>query len=213
MRVLTQIGEASAMVDGQEYLVRPSFAALASLGDPEILELHIEKICLAYHLLTKGGITPNYESLSCCANMLDTCSDFPKHWLGECVVSGNKIKWRQGKIPVYDLIIIAHHCVKWGVSGDSKFRNKPKPPKVKKLFDPAEFVALLVDEFSMSKSDSWECTMTEFQRLCEQRQKKNWGDRPEPPTKESAIKSFEYANEAIARARKLGIKPAKKGRR
>lgn len=216
MRIMTQIGEASALLDGKEYLIRPTFSALASLGDVDEIDTHIRQVCLAYDLYLSGRQTPSLGMLSCCANVLEACSDFPPEWLGECVESRSGWRWRQGRITVHELIIMAHHCIKWGVSGDSKFRDTAKRRKKQdkpELFDPHSFVAVMIDEFHMSREDAWQSTMTEFQRLVEQRQRKNWGGKPPPPTQEEAANTMKMAHDAIRRARELGLKPTIMGRR
>lgn len=215
MNILTHIGEATALINGQEYLVRPSFKALASVGDPKDLAQCISDVYTAYAYLVQFRRLPRSDYISACANLLELCSDIPPKYLGYLTASasGKRVLYRQGKISPDEIIIMANHCIRWGVGGDPK--HKPQPVKDTgrpQLFDPAEFVAILIDEFHMSREDAWGATMTEFQRLCEQRQRKAWGDKPPPPTKEEAKASFDYAKNAIARARAMSLKPTK-GRR
>lgn len=229
MRLMTQIGEASALVDGKEYLVRPTFAALSSLGAPSDIDYHIKNVCSAYTKHLDLGIMPQWYEVASCAAMLEACSNLPSEWMGhvtEARRSGvfkdahtftktafhHNFKWVQTKLTIHELIVMAHHCVKWGVSGKPKWTSKPKKEARPTLFDPQEFVAMLIDEFHVSRNDAWAMTMTEFQRLCELREKKAWAGKTPPPTHEEAKKSLEYANDAIKRARELGIKGKKMGR-
>ena len=218
MHLMTEFGEASALVDGQEYLVRPSFRALATMGTPEVLTEIISDVCEAYSTLVDVGKIPRPGLISQCANVLESCSDLPASWLGHSdlgAISG-RMTYRQGRIRIEEVIIIAHHCIKWGVQGNPKRKPSPESGRGKRpsLFDPSEFVSIMIDEFHMSRDDAWSATMTEFQRLCEQRQRKAWGDKPPPPNKEEAKASLAHAMAEIKRARELGIKPVvKKGRR
>lgn len=217
MNILTHFGEASALIDGKEYLVRSSFKALAAVGTPEDLELCINDVCAAYYILTEQKTLPRADLISACANLLEYCSDIPGRWLGYLDVGpvSGKMIYRQNRIPVEEIIIMAHHCIRWGVAGDPKRQREPekkKPSARKEYFDPAEFVSIMIDEFHMSRDDAWNATMTEFQRLCEHRQRKAWGDKPPPPTKAEALASFDYARDAIERAKTMGIK-RKKGRK
>lgn len=214
MHLMTEIGEASALIDGRQYLVRPSFRALASIGTVEDINQAITDVCHAYAILVEHGKTPPPMLISACANVLEYCSELPSSWLGQCDVSPitGRTTYRQGRVSVFEVVIMAHHCIKWGVSGDSKWQEKPDKPS-NKLFDPSEFVAILIDEFHMSREDAWLATMTEFQRLCEHRQRKAWGNKPPPPTKEEAKASFDFARDAIKRAREMGIKPKARGKR
>lgn len=215
MHLMTEIGEASAMIGGRQYLVRPSFRALAALGDIECINQHIADVCHAYAILVEGNKTPPPLLIAACANVLESCSELPASWLGQCDVSPitRRMNYRQGKIRIDEVIIMAHHCIKWGVSGDSKWTQKSDKQERLKPFDPSEFTAILMDEFHMGREDAWSATMTEFQRLCEHRQRKAWGNKPPPPTKEEAQASFDYARDAIKRARELGIKPKARGKR
>lgn len=183
--VNTSIGEAVIYIGEAQHLLRPSFRALASIGDIDDLERSINTACTAYSTLLTGFI-PQVYALACCANIVSICSELEFDMLGEVVESvKNGLRWKQGKLPWQDVVILAHHCIKWGVYGEpkeklSKQAKKKLEAEPSRQFDPAEFVSVLVDEFGLSNQDAWGCTMTEFQRLCEHRNRKNWGDRPPP---------------------------------
>lgn len=181
MRILTHIGEAAAEVGGKSYLVRPSFRALSTIDD---LSVHIDEVCAAYNLLL-SGMTPTAWQLCKCATVLQACSDMPYEWFGELVERSGKFKYKITKISMRELVIMAHHCIKWGVYGDpkeklSKAAKKALAEQPHRDFDPHEFVSVLIDEFHLSSSDAWNATMVEFQRLCEHRQRKAWGNKPPP---------------------------------
>lgn len=212
MHLMTEHGEASALIDGQEYLVRPSFRALSQLGTPEELTEIIGDVCHAYSILIDAGKLPQVGLISQCANVLMACSDIPESWLG-CTDLGaisGRMTYRQGRIRIDEIIIMAHHCIKWGVQGNPRRLQAPEKNAKPSLFDPSEFVSIMIDEFHMGRDDAWGATMTEFQRLCEQRQRKAWGNKPPPPTKEEAKASVAHAMAEIKRARELGIKPVKR---
>ncbi len=181
MRVNTSIGECLAEYNGNEYLLRPSFRALKRIDD---LEDSITSVCESYNLLISGhGVT--VSQVSACAYVLQCCSDLPDELVGWTEHRNGKFKWRMKVLTVNEIVIMAHHCIKWGVFGDpkdklSKAAKKKMEEKPQTEFDPHDFVAVMVDEFHLSTNDAWECTMVEFQRLCEHRNRKNWGDRPDP---------------------------------
>ena len=217
MRPLTHIGEALAEVDGREYLVRPSFRALSLVED---LESHIEFICVAYQTMLLGG-QPSIGQLSMCANVIEACSDLPPEWLGECVERSNGWRYKVTKLSMRELVVIAHHCIKWGVYGDPKEKlskaakeRLEKEPKTE--FDPHTFVAVMVDEFGMTSSEAWGATMVEFQRLCEHRQRKNWGDRPAPVSDEerddlrAKYQAFLQRKKELAKKGELTVKKGRK---
>lgn len=210
--LLTQFGEASLSMGGKTYLVRPSLKAIASIGRPEDIEQVMQDVCDAFHVLRSGHL-PKPLLISACANVLEICSNIPAELLGFCVPSkiNGKLLYKAGKIPLSDIIIMANHCIKWGIQGDPKW--KPKPSKTAddgRAFDPVDFVSILIDEFHLSREDAWNTTMTEFQRLCEQRVRTMRGNKPPPIDDESARKVMTNAREIIKRARELGIKPIKR---
>jgi len=183
--VNTSIGEAVIYIGEAQHLLRPSFRALQSVGNSEDLEYSINAICNAYQVLL-SGLVPKPTDIACCGNMLDACSDLTFDSIGQIVPSvKNGLRWKAGKLPYEDVVILAHHCIKWGVYGEPKEKltrqaKKKMAQEEQRPFDPAEFVAILIDEFGLSSQDAWNSTMTEFQRLCEHRNRKNWGDRPPP---------------------------------
>jgi hypothetical protein len=205
MRINTSIGEASALIGQCEYSVRPSFAALASIGDPEAIDTVIRGCVRALETLESEAV-PSVTNLCCCSSMLTACSDIPEEVMG-WAEGETRLLWRQRLVSINDLVVMANHCVKWGVMGDPRRKlTDKKKAKAKGLFDPQEFVAVLIDEWNMSSQDAWNTTLVEFQRLCEARHKKAWGDKPEPPTLEEAKASVEWAKQVRERARTEGIK-------
>lgn len=209
MRPNVSIGEATAEIGQSSYMVRPSFAALSRLGGPDDIDFTIRCCVAAYDSLCANK-TPRVLDLASCCSMLVACSDIPSDLMGWCEpTKDDRLLWRQRMVSVNDLVVMANHCVKWGIMGDPAPRRKMTKKKREKaagLFNPQEFVAIMVDEFGMSRADAWDTTMTEFQRLCEARERKNWGDRPEPPTKEEAQQAAKWAREVTRRAAECGVK-------
>lgn len=184
-----EIGEALVSKGDEEHLIRPSFSALAAVED---LQYTIEAVCEAYAVVLQSH-TPKLHHLSACSIMLTACSNIPMEWMGYVVARESGAKWKMGVLPIPDLVILAHHCVRWGVQGNPKEKlsrsaKKKLEAQPQRDFDPAEFVAVMVDEFGVSSRDAWDSTMTEFQRLCEHRNRKNWGDRPPPVSDEERDK-------------------------
>lgn len=205
MHVNTSIGEASAWMDGRDYLVRPSFAALNRIHD---LQEAVRIVCEAYSVLLTGNM-PRVIDIGTCGHVLAECSDFPVESIGYADLRGDRLKWIQGRLSVREVVIMAHHCIKWGIKGNpkeklSKAARKRLADEPKRDFDPQEFVAVLVDEFGLSTGDAWNCTMVEFQRLCEQRQRKNWGDRPPPIDDEERDNLLAHYRACMQRKQELG---------
>lgn len=208
------IGEAVCDIGQSSYMVRPTFAALATLGGPEDID-YVIRCCLRAVELWERGANPAVFDIAACSTMVEACSDIPTDLLGWAEPARNdRLLWRQRIVPINDLVVMANHCIKWGVMGDPRRKmNKRKREKAAGLFDPQEFVALLMEEFNVDRATAWGTTMTEFQRLCEARERKNWGDRPEPPTREEVEKSMKWAREVTQRAAKVGVKQERGKRR
>lgn len=203
MQVNKAIGECSAEYNGEYYLIRPCFRALKQIDD---LSDAIYDVCRAYNKLLNEVKSSVYE-ISICAYVVQQCSNLTDDMIGYCKESNGKPKWVQKVLTVQEIIIMAHHCIKWGVFGEPKpltqrakeqLAKKPNKP-----FNPSEFVAVLIDEFGVSKSDAWESTMVEFQMLCDRRQEKNQGDKPDLPNDEERKAASEHYQACIKRKQEL----------
>ena len=204
MRVNTAIGECLAEYNGQDYIVRPCFRALNTIDE---LEESISSVCSAYNVLLSGGAV-SVQQISVCAYVLQCCSDLPDHIVGWNEYRNGKFKWFKKVLTINEIVIMAHHCIKWGVFGEPKEKlsraaKKELDKKADSPFDPHDFVAVLVDEFHLSSNDAWSATMVEFQRLCEHRNRKNWGDRPEPVTDEERDDLIKHYRDAMKRKQEL----------
>lgn len=213
MRCNTSIGEAVAEYGESEYLVRPSFSALAGIGSPEDID-SIIRGCLAAFNNIQNGHTPTVNQLSACAVMLSACSDLPVTWLGwwrESTRIKGKTIWVQGIVTINDLVVMANHCVRWGVMGDPRKKPSKKAKEQSKgYFDPAEFVAIACmpsdsGGLGWSRNDAWQATMVEFQRACEERYKMAKGNRKEPLSQDEVKELFKKTKERHAKARKVRV--------
>lgn len=76
----------------------------------------------------------------------------------------NGMRWKVGKIPVENLVVLANALISAGVIGDKAKARKSKAKSSAK-FDPAEFVAVAVAHLGLQPESAWQLTMTEFQLL------------------------------------------------
>ena len=125
------------------------------------------KVCESYNILI-SSYEPTVQQVADCSIVLQKCSDLPDELVGWTEHRNGKLKWRQKVATPREIIIMAHHCIKWGVFGSEKYAIKPSKTdrQENKGFDPSDFVMLLVDEFGIPLNDAWGATMTEFQQLC-----------------------------------------------
>ena len=194
----TAVGEVAIYVDGQEYILRPSFAAMQELGSPEDIE---RKLFKCMDALKAEYVTP--WDLAACYSVIHACggAEIPDTWVGTIEFNKeDKAYWTEGAEPPSAMVIIANHLLNFGIMGKpSKARLRKaanaKPSANKALFDPLEYVGAAIAHLGMNKDDAWNLTMVEFQRAVDAKYP------PEDPKKEQ---SYMSADELRALKRKVG---------
>ncbi len=148
---------------GGDILLRPSFYALNQIED---LDDVIDRVvlCLA---LVENGHNPAPVDLCRCASVLHACG-LPQDRMdlvGEVVPSRTgKPLWKQGKMPIHNLVVLANALISAGIIGDKTRARKAKAASREK-FDPALFVAAAAAHLGVPLDQAWHMTMTEFQLL------------------------------------------------
>lgn len=157
-----RIGE-MGIHDGQhEILLRPSFYALSQLDDIDDLIAQ----CFIALAKVENGLPPSQYDLCSCAAVLMACGmpDNRPDLTGEIVQGKKGMRWKVGKIPTDNLVVLANALISAGVIGD-KTRARKAKAKSSAKFDPAEFVAVAVAHLGLQPESAWQLTMTEFQLL------------------------------------------------
>lgn len=200
------IGEAAIYVDGQEVILRPSFANMQKIGTPEEIK---ETLWDCFNALQKqqAGLELHYSDILPCSIVFDACGGdlIDSKVFGQLSVSDDKIEWIAGVEPIDNLIVMANHLLSWGING------KPSKGRLRKaanekdgkeyLFDPLEFVGAAVAHLGMSTEDAWNLTMVEFQRIM---------DSKYPPIDPKKEKHYMTADELRELKQRVGKnKPAK----
>lgn len=158
----TRVGEIG-IHDGQhEILLRPSFYALSQLNDIDSLITD----CFSALAKVENGLQPSQYDLCSCAAVLMACGmpDNRTDLTGEIIQGQKGMRWKVGKIPVENLVVLANALISAGVIGDKTKARKSKAKSSAK-FDPAEFVAVAVAHLGLQPESAWQLTMTEFQLL------------------------------------------------
>jgi len=149
-------GEFGVTVDGVEYVFRPSFRALASLGTPDELAAMLDRVQRA----TKGGFAAALAALSACCDD-ESVSDV----IGFYRDVGGKLRYVQKRLPWEDVYVLGARCLIYGMVGDTKDAKRIKPSdKPPKQFNPAEFASVAMVHLGLSRDDAWNMTMHELQR-------------------------------------------------
>jgi hypothetical protein len=194
----TAVGEVAIYVDGQEYTLRPSFAAMQELGTPDDIQAKLSKCMAALHAehVTVWDLAACYSVIAACGG-----ADIPDSWVGTIAFDDNeKAYWTEGHDPHASLIVIANHLLSYGIAGKpSRARLRKaanaKPSDSKALFDPLEYVGAAIAHLGLNKDDAWNLTMVEFQRAIDAKYP------PEDPKKEQ---SYMSADELRNLKRKVG---------
>lgn len=159
----TQIGESGVQIGESEYIFRPSFLAIQSIGEPEFI---IE----ALNTLSSDS-TKITDAIALASLILDrTCTTkLPDNVPPQVVLSydGTKELIRPGLIPVSAAVTIAIDVLAMGVCGKSKKFKENKSGKKMTSFDATQFVGCVIAQLGISPSEAWGMTMIEMQRAFE----------------------------------------------
>lgn len=167
MRAITSIGEIKVSVGDSDWLFRPTFAAMDSLGSPVQI---VEKFSIlfagpkfnpffpvpAYRAWEREVMATAYDVLAAC------CSDDVMPLLG--YIGSRWGSYVPGPMPTQDMVHLARSLMRHGVIGikpEGRPIAKPKEEFVPE-FKPREFVAQAIAHLGLSSAEAWNLTMTEF---------------------------------------------------
>ena len=135
--------------DGHEYVFRPSFRALADIGD---IEKTWSDIQTGGYWAQSGAVSDVFRS--CMVNYDDDAICRMFGYLNE---SGEVIP---GECPHEEQVIIATSLLRNGITGGQESSGKSSGSSDK--FNPAEYVGAIVASFSQEVESAWNMTMHEF---------------------------------------------------
>lgn len=191
MNALTDIGELSisdSREGGKDYLLRPSFEAMARIGTPEEIVqayaiihgnevAHLIEVCAGMLGRFPEWLSPSFNRaaeklLSTCMLVMQACCDddltpMIGEWKGwrHCVV------YRPGQIPKNDIIVLAQHLMQHGVVGKARVRQLQRHETGARTneFKAFDYISAARSHFSMSREEACRLTMTEFQIMLSQK--------------------------------------------
>ena len=150
--MLVECGFVRAQTEnGDEYTFTPSFARIASLGNPaQIVQLYADL----------HGFRASYAAGYVLTVLCD--QDDPTPLIGWLDEGG---MWHSGSMPVHEQVLIARHLMQHGIVG------KAKPSKgggqFSQEFHAAEYIAAARVHLGLSSADAESLSMTEFQTAFE----------------------------------------------
>lgn len=149
MPLRTELGEVGVhLQDGREFVFSPSFASMARIGTPRDIVVTYSEL-YAQNPLQAAALV-----LHSCCNA--DCSDLTG-WLED---RNGKLKWRQGRMPLAEMVILARHLMFHGVVGQRGESSGEYSP----TFDPSEWVDSAMHHFKVTEEEAWQFTMSRFVR-------------------------------------------------
>lgn len=186
-------GELGVTVDGVEYIFRPSFRALASLGDADELAAMLNRVQRA----TKGGFAAALAALSACCDD-ESVSDV----IGFYRDIGGNLRYVQKRLPWEDVYVLGARCLINGMVGDMQDAKRIKPSdKPPKQFDPVEFASVAMVHLGLARDDAWNMTMHELQRAMMVKHPDMVQDLPNKDEYRSAVDTVKRIREHAAKQR------------
>lgn len=187
MTALTDIGEFSvsdSLTGGKDYLLRPSFEAMARIGTPgEIVQAYaiihgsdvsrlIEACAGTLHRFP-DWLSPSFNRaaeklLSTSMHVLQACCDADlTPMIGEWKGWRRYIVYRPGQLPKNDIIVLAQHLIQHGVVGKAKVRQLQRHESGERTseFKAFDYISAARSHFGMNREEASQLTMTEFQVL------------------------------------------------
>lgn len=176
----TYAGEIGVTWGEREFLFRPSFSAIASLGDPKHLIRFLGRIQRA-----------DMDGYVAALAMLNAChvgdGDLSR-LIGYFKDVKGRLRYVMGTMSPQEIHILGARLAANGMIGQPRGRKDGKPAD---SFDPAEYVGAAVAHLGLSTAEAWDMTMIEFQRAI---------DAKFPPAegeKDKELPSVEEAEAAV----------------
>ncbi|MCL8607639.1 DUF6246 family protein [Proteus mirabilis] len=187
MTPILEIGEMVISTDKKDYLFRPSFINMTRIGEPkqivnaygqlngtEVQEL-ITRAVMNYRVipewLIKAISKPTYGR-----NILQTamivmqacCDDDCSEIIGEWKSGKRGIVYKNGKMPIADIIVIARELFTHGIVGKAKIRKLQRNEGKSEFSDEfmaIDYISSARAHFGMNREEAEQLTMTEFQMM------------------------------------------------
>ncbi|HEH6363721.1 TPA: hypothetical protein SHS77_005539 [Raoultella planticola] len=191
MTPIKELGECLIGADGREFFFRPSFRAMARIGEPAeivqtLYDLLSDDVTPLLQRAAEAYIRDEYSRLPDCVlryiqsglltrkaimaahTVLTACCDDD---IGELVGwmrpgKGRKrgFVWRPGSLPPEDMIIIAQNLMTHGIVGKAKIRQlqRHESNETTSEFRATDYIMAARNHFGISREEAENLTMTEF---------------------------------------------------
>lgn len=194
MTPVKEFGECLITSGDKEYFFRPSLLAMTRIGEPAEIVQTFYDLCNdeATPLIQQAAqvyIRDEYSRLPDCVlryiqsgilsrkavmaahAVLTACCDDDIGELVGWMKPGKSRKrgfmWRPGTMPAPEMIIVAQNLMMHGIIGKAKVRKlqRHETSDTTNEFRASEYIVAVRNHFGISKEESWQLTMTEFQLM------------------------------------------------
>ncbi|EPU3949636.1 hypothetical protein FMJ28_28200 [Klebsiella michiganensis] len=191
MTPIKELGECLIGTDDREFFFRPSFRAMARIGEPaEIVQTFydllsddvtplLQRAAEAYirdeysrlpdcvlryiqsGLLTRKAIMAAHTVLTACCD--DDISDLVG-WMRPGKGRKRGFVWRPGSLPPENMVIIAQNLMTHGIVGKAKIRQlqRHESNETTSEFRATDYIMAARNHFGISRDEAENLTMTEF---------------------------------------------------
>ncbi len=184
LREIGEIGISDSREGGKDYLLRPSFAAMARLGEPaEIVRIYgtvngsdaqqLLVACAGALKCIPAWVSPSFyllseRLLSAAMHVMQACCEEDlTAIIGEWKGWSRYVVYRPGMMPRNDIVVMAQQLLQHGVIGKAKVRRlqRHESGETTSEFRAFDYINAARSHFGMGRDEAAALTMTEFQLL------------------------------------------------
>lgn len=184
LKEIGEIGISDSREGGKDFLLRPSFAAMARLGEPdEIVRIYgtvngsdtqqLLVACTGALKCVPAWVSPSFNLLSerllsaAMHVMQACCEEDLTAIIGEWKGWSRYVVYRPGMMPRNDIVVIAQQLMQHGVIGKAKVRRlqRHESGETTSEFRAFDYISAARSHFGMRRDEAAALTMTEFQLL------------------------------------------------
>lgn len=184
LKEIGEIGISDSREGGKDFLLRPSFAAMARLGEPaEIVRIYgtvngsdaqqLLVACVGALKCIPAWVSPSFNLLadrllSAAMHVMQSCCEEDlTAIIGEWKGWSRYVVYRPGMMPRNDIVVIAQQLMQHGVIGKAKVRRlqRHEGSETTSEFRAFDYISAARSHFGMNRDEAAALTMTEFQLL------------------------------------------------
>lgn len=220
LKEIGEIGISDSREGGKDFLLRPSFAAMARLGEPaEIVRIYgtvngsdaqqLLVACAGALKCVPAWVSPSFNLLadrllSAAMHVMQACCEEDlTAIIGEWKGWSRYVVYRPGMMPRNDIVVIAQQLMQHGVIGKAKVRRlqRHESGETTSEFRAFDYISAARSHFGMRRDEAAALTMTEFQLLLAAKY---------PDQKGFTREEYEKISDDYFAQRELKIKAAKR---